>query len=61
MDKTIDTISEASVRENMRWGTESNISAEINNMKVWLKQRTDWLTANLDRFQIAAMFPFLPW
>ena len=47
MDKTIDTISEASVRENIKWGTESNISAEISNMKVWLKQRTAWLTANL--------------
>jgi hypothetical protein len=47
IDQTFDTISEASVRENIRWGTESNISAEISNMKVWLKQRTAWLTANL--------------
>ena len=50
MDKTIDTISEASVRENIKWGTESNISAEISNMKVWLKQRTAWLTANLGHY-----------
>ena len=57
MDKTIDTISEASVRENMRWGTESNISAEINNMKVWLKQRTDWLTANLGSFSDCSNVP----
>ena len=50
IDQTIDTISEASFRENIRWGTESNITAEISNMKVWLKQRTDWLTANLGSY-----------
>jgi hypothetical protein len=47
IDQTIATISEASVRENMRWGTESNLSAEIGNMKNWLKLRIDWMTTNL--------------
>jgi CotH kinase protein/Lamin Tail Domain/Secretion system C-terminal sorting domain len=60
MDKTIDTISEAAVRENDRWGTESNLSNEISNMKVWLKQRTDWLTANLGSFSNCSNVPIPP-
>jgi hypothetical protein len=47
IDQTIDSISEASVRENLRWGTIPNLSAEISNMKNWLAQRIDWMTANI--------------
>jgi len=47
IDKTVDTISEAAVRENMKWGTVSNLSAEINNMKDWLKLRIAWMTTNI--------------
>jgi hypothetical protein len=47
IDQTVTTISEASVNENMRWGTVPNLSAEISNMKDWLKQRIDWITANI--------------
>jgi hypothetical protein len=47
IDQTIDTISEASVRENMRWGTLPNLSFEISNMKNWLNQRITWMTANI--------------
>jgi hypothetical protein len=47
IDQTIDTISEASVRENMKWGTVPNLSSEINNMKDWLKQRIAWITTNI--------------
>jgi hypothetical protein len=50
IDQTIDTISEASVRENMRWGTIPNLSAEISNMKNWLLQRIAWMTANIGPF-----------
>jgi Lamin Tail Domain/Secretion system C-terminal sorting domain len=47
IDRTVATISEAAVRENLRWGTEQNLSAEISNMKDWVKQRIDWMTANI--------------
>jgi hypothetical protein len=47
IDQTIATISEAAVRENIRWGTVSNLSAEINNMKDWLSLRIAWMTSNI--------------
>jgi len=47
IDHTIATISEASIRENIRWGTVYNLSAEINNMKDWLSLRIAWMTSNI--------------
>jgi hypothetical protein len=47
IDQTIAVISEAAVRENERWGTVSNLSTEITNMKDWLNQRISWMTTNI--------------
>ena len=47
IDQTIATISEASQRENFKWGTVPDISTEVNNMKNWLKLRIAWMTTNL--------------
>jgi hypothetical protein len=47
IDQTIATISEAAIRENTRWGTVSNLSAEISGIKDWLKLRIAWMTANI--------------
>jgi hypothetical protein len=47
IDQTVATISEAAVRENERWGTEPNLSAEISNMKDWLSRRIPWISSNI--------------
>ena len=47
IDQIVATISEASVRENIKWGTVPNLSMEINNIKDWLKLRIAWITINV--------------
>jgi hypothetical protein len=47
IDQTVATISEAEGRENTRWGTLPNFSAEISGIKDWLKLRIAWMTANI--------------
>jgi len=47
IDKTVVTITEASVRENARWGTVPNLSYEINRIKDFLKVRIPWMTTNI--------------
>lgn len=50
IDQTVTTISEAAVREDQRWGTVPNHTLEIDNMKTWLYQRINWMTANIGTF-----------
>lgn len=47
IDRTVATIGEASVRENMKWGTVPNLSLEISDMKNWLPLRINWITSNI--------------
>lgn len=44
IDSTVNIISEASDRENQRWGTVPNLSLEIDNIKSWLSMRIPWMT-----------------
>lgn len=45
IDKTVSTISEAVVRENIKWSTVPFHSNEILKIKSFLKQRIDWMTS----------------
>jgi hypothetical protein len=44
IDKTVATISEAAVRENIRWGTVPDLNLEINKIKNFLSVRIPWIT-----------------
>jgi hypothetical protein len=44
IDSTVATISEAAVRENIRWGTVPNFSGEIAGIKNFLKLRIPWMS-----------------
>lgn len=44
IDNTVATISEAVVRENMRWGTIPDFSVEVLKIKNFILQRTNWMT-----------------
>ena len=50
IDQIVANISEAVVRENIKWGTVPNHSGEINKIKDFLKKRIDWITANIGPF-----------
>ena len=43
-------ISEAVGRDNLRWHKMNNHSNEVQQMKDWLNQRTNWLNANMGSF-----------
>lgn len=47
IDKTVETISEAAVRENKVWGTVPDLAAEINKIKNFLNIRIPWMTTAL--------------
>lgn len=50
IDNTVAYISEAAVREAERWETIPNHAQEIENLKTWLYQRINWMTANIGTF-----------
>ena len=50
IDNTITNISEASVREEEKWGRVPDLSLEITNLKSWLSQRIAWMTTNLGAY-----------
>lgn len=47
IDETADLISEARVREQSKWGTVADHEANIEDMKIWISDRIDWMTAEL--------------
>jgi hypothetical protein len=47
IDTTVAKISEAAVRENNRWGTVPDLSAEISKIKNFLQSRIPWMTSNI--------------
>ena len=50
IDNTIANITEASVREQEKWGRVPDLSLEITNLKSWLSQRITWMTNNLGSY-----------
>lgn len=52
-------ISEASVREDQRWGNIGNYNLEISNLKTWIQTRTSWLRARLNTIPNCS-FPVTP-
>ncbi len=50
IDNTVNHISAAAVREQNLWGTIPNWQGEIANLKIWLNQRINWMTANLGSY-----------
>jgi hypothetical protein len=59
MDQLSKLISEAKVRENIRWGTIPNQSGEISKMKEWLQARINWINTRLTTFTACAN-PVIP-
>lgn len=50
IDNTVNLISEAVVRENMKWGNIGNYDVHIYNLKTFLQQRITWITNNIGSF-----------
>jgi hypothetical protein len=50
IDETVVTISEATVRENMRWSTIGDHNVRINDIKSFLTSRIVWMTNGLGSF-----------
>ena len=50
IDNTVANITEASLREEERWGTIPGLNMEISNLKSWLSQRITWMTSNLGSY-----------
>jgi len=57
IDEIVTLISEATIRENQRWGTIGNHAAHIAEMKTWLQTRINWLNQNLSNYQNCANPP----
>jgi hypothetical protein len=50
IDATYSYILEASVRENYKWGTASNIAVDAYNIKNWLTERVSWMKTQLGSY-----------
>ncbi len=51
IDITADTIAEARIREDQRWGTIGNHPVHIAIMKTWIQTRINWLNNKLSNYQ----------
>ena len=47
IDETVNLISEAIPREEMRWGSVGDHSLEINNMKIFIRERIKWMNDHI--------------
>ncbi|MFQ3212715.1 MAG: hypothetical protein ACI9XJ_001855 [Marivirga sp.] len=50
IDETDLLISEATMREQQRWGTVENHAENIDSMKRWVTERIAWMSANMSSF-----------
>jgi len=50
IDETVALITEASVREQQRWGTVPNLTAEVSAILDFIEERMDWMDANVGSF-----------
>ena len=60
IDNTVNYISESIIRENQKWDTVSNHATEIENLKVWLYQRINWITSHIGTFTSCNNVPVPP-
>ncbi|HEX9980690.1 MAG TPA: CotH kinase family protein [Flavobacterium sp.] len=56
IDNTVNLISEAVVRENARWGTIPDHAQEIENMKMFLYLRLQWISSNIGPYEACAEY-----
>ncbi|MBU3681408.1 MAG: T9SS type A sorting domain-containing protein [Flavobacterium sp.] len=54
IDAIVSQISEATVRENIRWGTIPDHALEIENMKLFLYNRINWINEQLGSYTACA-------
>ena len=59
IDRLSKLISEASVREYVRWGTVPDLNSEIANMKLWIQNRINWINGQLNNYSACAN-PVIP-
>jgi hypothetical protein len=59
IDRFSKLISEASVREYVRWGTVSDVNSETANLKLWIQNRINWMNVRLNNFTACAN-PVIP-
>ncbi|MDP4224447.1 MAG: CotH kinase family protein, partial [Bacteroidota bacterium] len=60
IDQTVNTITEAAIRNNTQWGIITNFQDRINFIKAFLRERIDWMTANLGSFTACSNVPVPP-
>lgn len=60
IDAIISQISEAMVRENQKWGTVSNNTAEVAALKIFIANRIVWMTNHLGSFSGCSNVIVLP-
>ncbi len=51
IDSLVNLIGEAKDREQTRWNSVGNHSANISSMKIWLQNRINWLNSNWSNYQ----------
>jgi hypothetical protein len=51
IDQIVNHISEATIREQARWGTVGNHAGHISSLKTWLQTRMNWLQSSLNNSQ----------
>lgn len=54
IDQAVALIAEAELREDERWNTILDHAQEIDDIKTWLYERINWMTANLGGFTACA-------
>ncbi|TNF45375.1 MAG: secretion system protein Por, partial [Bacteroidetes bacterium] len=59
IDRFSKLISEASVREYIRWGTVPDLNNEIASMKLWIQNRMNWMNGGLTNYTACAN-PVIP-
>ena len=52
IDNTVNYINQAQIRENQKWGTNSNFLEEIVSIKTFLSNRITWMNAHIGPFSI---------
>lgn len=54
IDKIVSLITEASSREQTRWGTVGVLSSQISNIKSWISTRVNWMNSQLNNYSTCA-------
>lgn len=60
IDKTVATIHEAVIRDNALWGDDKTYQQRIAEIKTFIAERTQWMTANLGPYLSCADIPLPP-